>query len=336
MRYSAFGFGGRPPLRPFARAASAFAALVAFPPLRPSETAAGFLRRIVAPLERFHRIRAHGARARLRFGDLLERVMADPHVVVRVGVRQGADGMPGVCAVGVDRDEAAIAASVQSVVHALQYTEPLGFCQVVVAALFVARDGPYAGVANVDAWDASRDARTYAGPYPVVAHPPCDRWCQMAPVNQARYGHRVGDDGGCFASALDSVRRWGGVLEHPALTLAWRAFGLPRPRAAGGWSRTFCGGWVAHVEQRHYGHRARKATWLYVFGLTPPILIWGPGAPPDAWISADRPRAELARRGIAQLGKREAKATPLPFRDLLLGIARSAAAVDPHVGITTS
>ena len=36
---------------------------------------------------------------------------------------------------------------------------------------------------------------------------PCDRWCQMAPVNQARYGHRVGDDGGCFAAALEAVRR---------------------------------------------------------------------------------------------------------------------------------
>jgi hypothetical protein len=32
----------------------------------------------------------------------------------------------------------------------------------------------------------------------------------LARVNQARYGHKVGDDGGCFAAALDAVRRWGG------------------------------------------------------------------------------------------------------------------------------
>src|SRR4051812_16756481 len=76
----------------------------------------------------------------------------------------------------------------------------------VIAALYVEKNGGYYGLKDVDPWDKDRDARLYAGPWPVVAHPPCDRWCQMAPVNQARYGHRIGDDGGCFASALSSVR----------------------------------------------------------------------------------------------------------------------------------
>lgn len=192
-----------------------------------------------------------------------------------------------------------------------------------IAALYVLENGPYSELPDVDVWGVSRDARLYAGPFPVVAHPPCDRWCQMAPVNQARYGHRVGDDGGCFAAALASVRQWGGVLEHPALSLAWEAFGLLAPPSGGGWVLNPCGGWTAHVEQRHYGHRARKATWLYVFGLVPPPLLWGRGAPPEAWISADRPRAELSARGIAQLGKREAKTTPAAFRDMLLSLARS-------------
>ncbi len=192
-----------------------------------------------------------------------------------------------------------------------------------IAVLFVATDGVYAGLPDVDLWDEPRDARRYAGPYPVVAHPPCDRWCQMAPVNQARYGHRIGEDDGCFGSALAAVRRWGGVLEHPALSLAWPQFDLPKPPSGGGWVKGWCGGWAAHVEQRHYGHRARKATWLYVYGVDPPPLRWGYGSEPEAWISADRPRAELAARGIAQLSKREAKATPIEFRDLLLSIARS-------------
>jgi hypothetical protein len=196
-----------------------------------------------------------------------------------------------------------------------------------VAALFVSPRGPYANLPGVELWDEARDARLYAGPWPVVAHPPCDRWCQMAPVNQARYGHRVGEDGGCFFSALTSVRRWGGVLEHPALSLAWPAYALFKPPSGGGWVLNPCGGWTAHVEQRHYGHRARKATWLYAYGFSPPTLRWGRGAAPKAWISADRPRAELAARGIGQLGKREAKATPIPFRDLLLGMARSVPAV---------
>jgi len=194
--------------------------------------------------------------------------------------------------------------------------------ELIVAALYVEPNGCYFGVPCVDLWGETRDARRYEGPWPVVAHPPCDRWCQMAPVNQARYGHKVGDDGGCFEAALRAVRTYGGVLEHPALSLAWRAFKLPRPDTGGGWNRTICGGWTCHVEQRNYGHRARKATWLYAFGMTPPPLKWGRGLPPEGWISTDRPRHELAALGIAQLGKKEAKATPVAFRDLLLSIAR--------------
>lgn len=192
-----------------------------------------------------------------------------------------------------------------------------------IAALYVETDGCYFGLPDVDPWDIQRDARQYAGPYPVVAHPPCDKWCKMAPVNQARYGHKIGDDGGCFASALLSVRTWGGVLEHPAGTLAWPAFDLPRP-SYGGWTRTFCGGWVAHVNQRNYGHEATKGTWLYAFGVEPPKLKWSKGEKPTAWISTDRPRSELAALGIRQLSKQEAKATPHAFRDVLLSIARTA------------
>lgn len=215
-----------------------------------------------------------------------------------------------------------------------------------IAALFVARGGVYWDLEGVDPYDAERDARKYPGPHPVVAHPPCDRWCQMAPVNQARYGHRVGDDGGCFASALASVRRWGGVLEHPAFSIAWERFGLRRPHPRGGWEISeWTGGkgprshvarrwhrrrsFVCQVEQRNYGHRARKKTWLYAVTFDPPELIWGPGAPPEAWISADRPRAELAAAGIAQLSKREAKATPPAFRDLLISIAETAKRGEP-------
>lgn len=196
-----------------------------------------------------------------------------------------------------------------------------------IAALYVDRDGPYYGVPGIDPWDRERDARKYAGRHRVVAHPPCSAWGQMAPVNEARYGHKIGDDGGCFAAALEAVRTWGGVLEHPAYSLAWAAHHLPRPDPWGGWQGSLmCGGWVAHVEQRNYGHRARKATWLYCHGVNPPPLIWGPGPEPEAWISADRPRAELAALGIDQLSKAEARRTPEAFRDALIAIATAEAA----------
>ena len=192
-----------------------------------------------------------------------------------------------------------------------------------IAALYVETDGCYYGIEGVEPWDVERDARAYPGPHPVVAHPPCNRWCMMARVNEARYGHKVGEDEGCFAAALASVRRWGGVLEHPAYSIAWDHFNLPRP-TPGGWTRGFFDdGWATEIFQRNYGHPANKRTWLYYVGDSPPRLDWSNPAPTEAWISSDRPRAELADRGIRQLSSREARATPLPFRDLLIEMARN-------------
>ena len=93
-----------------------------------------------------------------------------------------------------------------------------------VAALYVQEVGAYSGLPFVDMWPESRDARKYCGPYPVVAHPPCQRWGALAAVNYKRWGgdhNRPGNDGGCFAAALESVRRFGGVLEHPAKSRAF-------------------------------------------------------------------------------------------------------------------
>lgn len=187
-----------------------------------------------------------------------------------------------------------------------------------IAALYVARGGVYYGLDDVDPWDESRDARNYAGPWPVVAHPPCARWCQLAGLVEQRWGHKRGDDGGCFAAALNAVRTWGGVLEHPAYSRAWAAFNLPDPPPQG-WQRCIDGGWVTHVEQGHYGHRARKATWLYAVRTALPLLRWGAAA--AAWISWCRNNSR--GRTVERMGKRERSATPLPFRDLLLDLARS-------------
>ena len=196
-----------------------------------------------------------------------------------------------------------------------------------VAALYVDPHGAYAGLADVELWDEARDARTYAGPWPVVAHPPCARWCQLAPLVQARYPHiRAGEDGGCFAAALRSVRRWGGVLEHPAYTRAWARHGLPAPRCHG-WQSTLCGGWVCQVDQARYGHRARKSTWLYavVEGL-PPLLDWRPGRGSVwmTWLTRDGRGRAMNAPTVERMGRRERNATPPEFRDVLLGIARSA------------
>lgn len=193
-----------------------------------------------------------------------------------------------------------------------------------IAVLFADKNGNYANLPGVDVWDESRDARNYPGTYPVVAHPPCSRWCRLAGLVEKRWGHKKGDDGGCFISALESVRKWGGVLEHPAYSAAWHTYGLPEPIRTGGWLRTFCGGLVAHICQGKYGHAAKKATWLYAYGVNPPSLRWGDVADgkSTALVSwcGNKTKAFDKR---PRLSSKAASSTPIEFRDILISIARS-------------
>lgn len=202
-----------------------------------------------------------------------------------------------------------------------------------VAALYVEPEGIYAGCSGVECWDEARDARLYAGPHPVVAHPPCERWGRYwGGGPSARVRRKLGDDGGCFASALAAVRRWGGVLEHPEGSHAWRRFELNTPPRSGGWVvADWFGGWTCCVEQGAYGHRARKATWLYAAGTALPSLRWGraPGdfvRLDDGFHSAEERRRAIKTGACQRLSKRQRAATPVEFRDVLLGIARSVAA----------
>jgi len=207
-----------------------------------------------------------------------------------------------------------------------------------VAALFVEESGCYSNLDEVEAWPESRDARLYDGPWPVVAHPPCQRWGKMwfgQPLTVKRTGIRKkkGDDNGCFEAALTAVRRWGGVLEHPWQSHAWPHFRLNVPPRSGGWIEADAiGGWTCCVEQGQYGHYARKPTMLYVraastFRPNLPELKWGHTA-------AKYDPAVVARMGIKRakrLGEVGARGggtdstprihTPAAFRDLLLGIA---------------
>jgi hypothetical protein len=199
-----------------------------------------------------------------------------------------------------------------------------------IAALYVATNGVYFNLPDVDPWDVWRDARLYAGPHPVVAHPPCERWGRYWFGGPSARVRRVkGDDGGCFAAALASVRRFGGVIEHPEASAAWAAFGLIAPPRSGGWVAAGDSiGWTCCVEQGHYGHRARKATWLYAAGVRElPSLRWGKSAATirldDGFHSTEERRAATKRGAIERMGKPERMGTPLPFRDLLLSIARS-------------
>lgn len=203
-----------------------------------------------------------------------------------------------------------------------------------IAALYVETDGPYFGLPGVDPYDITRDARSYDGPHPVVAHPPCQRWGRFWHGSTRKpHQYRKGSDGGCFAAALTAVRNFGGVLEHPKDSLAWEYFGLMAPPPSGGWIRADAhGGWTCCVDQGRYGHASNKRTWLYAV-LPPsalPSLAWGKGEQRIPQWMIDRYGYEKARRigVVAMIGgkdkTRKRNMTPQPFRDLLISMARSA------------
>ena len=206
-----------------------------------------------------------------------------------------------------------------------------------IAALYVAKDGPYFGLDGVTPYDQDRDARAYMGPHPVVAHPPCQRWGRFwkgQPGNIKRGKvERKGDDHGCFKSALFDVRRWGGVLEHPEGSHAWSHFGLAKPPRQGGWIKADRRGWTCRIEQGQYGHYCPKGTWLYAVGTYLPELLWGVHHVKDE----DFPPDVIAKHGIEYCrraglmafkggGKNSAARihTPPEFRDVLIAMARSA------------
>lgn len=197
-----------------------------------------------------------------------------------------------------------------------------------IAALFVETNGRYFGRADVDPWNVTRDARLYDGPHSVVAHPPCFLWVNLAAVNWKRYQRERpawypnGTDGGCFKSALTAVKKWGGVLEHPAGSWAWQEYGLRKPERIG-WEVDAVldpsgHSYVCEVWQSAYGHKARKRTWLYYAANNPPAdLDWTrrPATHQVGWFDRIKPT----------LSKKEALTTPPAFATALIALATNAA-----------
>ena len=150
-----------------------------------------------------------------------------------------------------------------------------------ISILFARRDSVYKTLPDCDVWDEERDARNWAGGLPVVAHPPCAQWGRLykfATVNLAVKSLAV--------LAVRDVRNHGGVLEHPCGSKLWKHCGLPKPGHFDKW-----GGFTISVLQQWFGHRAEKATWLYICGLRPADLpempfVMGTGYArnyPDSW-----------------------------------------------------
>jgi hypothetical protein len=181
-----------------------------------------------------------------------------------------------------------------------------------VAVLFARADSVYKTMQGVHVYDIDRDARTFPGGMPVVAHPPCRAWASLRNWAKPREGEKD-----LAHLAVSHVRRFGGVLEHPQLTTLWKVAGLPEPG-----SRDDHGGWTLVIDQNWWGHRARKRTRLYVVGCEPhevpaiPLVLGEATHTVGLWSGRNK---ATCRPGIA---KREYEHTPTELAAWLVDLAR--------------
>lgn len=182
-----------------------------------------------------------------------------------------------------------------------------------VAVLYARRDSIYKTFPVADVFDIDRDARSYFGPLPVVAHPPCRAWGRLRAFAKPRPDEKT-----LALHAVHCVRSFGGVLEHPASSSLWPTVGLPRPGAG---ADEF-GGWSIELPQKWFGHRAEKNTWLYICGVAPrciPEIPFSLGEPSHV-ISSSRGRVRGG--ALPSVKKAEREATPIAFAEWLLDLAQ--------------
>lgn len=191
-----------------------------------------------------------------------------------------------------------------------------------VAVLYARADSNYKLLPDTDVYDVERDARTYDGPWPVVAHPPCRAWGRLSHMSNPR-----ADEKNLARLAVALVREFGGVLEHPKDSRLWPAQMLPEPGR-----RDAYGGWTCGVTQHWWGHRATKATRLYIVGCAPQDL---PELPPMQLGDGTHVVAQDCRKGNGGrrlkvgdqgyrpfLTKPEREHTPMEFAIWLCELAR--------------
>ena len=110
---------------------------------------------------------------------------------------------------------------------------------------------------DCDCYDEKRNALTYAGNSPVIAHPPCRLFSKMRKFSTANINEKK-----LAYWAVKLIRQNGGILEHPAGSLLWKEMNLPLP----GQVDEF-GGTSILVWQSWFNHPCQKKTLLYICGL---------------------------------------------------------------------
>ena len=175
-----------------------------------------------------------------------------------------------------------------------------------IAVLCAAKNSIYKQLEGVDVYDIARDARTFQGGVPIVAHPPCRAWSAFC-RHQAKPAIGERD---LAPYCVDWLAKCGGVLEHPAHSTLWATLGLPRPGAG-----IVNGMWSMWVQQNWWGDSRTKNTWLLFSGISKtdielPFQLHNP--------SGDRRRWQL-------MSKSQRAATSPAFAMWLVDLAKKVA-----------
>jgi hypothetical protein len=186
--------------------------------------------------------------------------------------------------------------------------------QPTVAVLFARHDSIYKSLPGCDVWDRERNALLWPGGATVIAHPPCRAWGRLR-----MFAHPEPGEKELALFAVDQVRAYGGVLEHPCGSLLWPAAGLPILGHTDKW-----GGWTLAAPQFWWGHRADKATWFYIVGCDPLDV------PEHPFLLGEATHVVQTRRRVGHrphLAKAERERTPPALAVWLCELARRCALV---------
>ena len=190
-----------------------------------------------------------------------------------------------------------------------------------IAVLFARADSYYKTLPDCDVYDIDRDARKWPGGCPVVAHPPCRAWGGLSHMAKPRH-----DEKDLARWAVAQVRKWGGVLEHPKKSKLWADQCLPRT------GYDAYGGWTLPIFQSSFGHRAEKATLLYIVGCAPrdlpnmPIVL-GEATHTIASSNARQRRDHPMHR--PEVTKKEREHTPPELANWLVSLANKCKKPNP-------
>jgi hypothetical protein len=179
-----------------------------------------------------------------------------------------------------------------------------------ITVLFVRKDSIYKKL-GVDCWDIERDARLWQGGNPVIAHPPCRAWGQLAHLAKPRP-----DEKELAIWSIDQIRKNGGVLEHPRASKLWKHMNLPVGQMIDEY-----GGFSICVNQSWFGHSCEKKTMLYICGCSPSDL---PSYPVSFdlvlfTVGTNKKTKDCNRK--KECPKKHREATPLSFAQWLIEVA---------------